>query len=52
MPVIPATLEAETGGLQFDGSSSRDPVSKTKPDVVLHVCNSSYSEGIGRRIVG
>jgi hypothetical protein len=29
----------------------RDPISKNKPDVVVHTCNPSYVGGIGRKTV-
>jgi hypothetical protein len=53
-PIIPATEEAETGGLWFKASPGKKlarPHLINKPVVVVLVCNPSYLGSIGGRLV-
>jgi hypothetical protein len=53
VPVIAAIWKMEIDRTEFKASQAKsyqDPISKNKLGIVVHVCNPSYSRGIGRRI--
>jgi hypothetical protein len=56
MPAIPATLEVDIGRSAVlrqprqKGSKIPIPISTNKLNVVVYICNPSYSGGRGRRI--
>jgi hypothetical protein len=45
LPVIPATWEAETRRITFQGHP-REYISTNKSDVVVYACNPSYKVGM------
>jgi hypothetical protein len=55
-PVIPSTWEAEIRKMRFEVSPGKillpqPPSSTNKVDIVVHNCNSSYTGGIGRKVM-
>jgi protein subunit release factor B len=49
--MIPAMQEVEMGDFWFKANSGKkvSPISKNKSGIVVHICNSSYVGGRGRK---